>query len=234
MESLNQKVGCRGSTWQELLKCGLPQWLREQLATCKGGVPTEDDELVQAIKEISLAREQFLKEEKLRGHSVGEKDSVAKGKGGKRKRGAGKADDAREEKAPVSKKPKTSTASSAGKGTPRFTKEQKDEALRGILSNLVDAWMKKELGARCGLSNHRWQWCRKEISISSTHKMGKKEKKDQEPEKKEESASASSVSRKRKAPAHTVCVGITQLPVEERILANLRVKGWLFEESSNV
>ena len=84
--------------------------------------------------------------------------------------------------------------------------------------------MKKELCARCGLSNHRWQWCRKEISISSTRKKGKKERKDKEPEKKEETASASSVSLKRKAPAHTVSVGIHQLPVEERILANLRLK----------
>src|SRR5437016_1664410 len=139
------------------------------------------------MKEIGLTREQFLNEEKHQGHTVGEKDTGSKGKGGKCKQGAGKADDGLEEKATVAKKPKTSAASSAGNSSPRFTKEQKDEALRGKPSNLVDARMKKEFCARCGLSNHRWQWCRKEISISSTRKKGKKEKKDKEPEKKEES-----------------------------------------------
>ena len=80
---------------------------------------------------------------------------------------------------------------------------------------------------RCGLPKHRWQWCRKEISISSTRKKDKKGKKKEEggsAEKKETATAVSSVSRKRSASDDTVSVGIHTLPVEERILANLRFK----------
>ncbi len=192
LEGLNEKVGISGMTWREILKDGLPHELRKELAKVKGGEPEEDDALVVAIKEIGLAHEKFLAEEKMRGgQSEGKTDSGAKGKG-KRKRGSGKGDDAQEKKeAPDAKKPKTAQTPAAGNSTPRFTKEQESEALKGIPQNLREARMNKGLCTRCGLPKHRWQWCRKEITISSTRKKGKKDKKEGGAEgKKDETAAA--------------------------------------------
>jgi len=246
LEGLNEKVGIAGITWREVIKDGLPHELRKELAKVKGGEPEEDDALMGALKEIGLAHEKFLAEEKVRGNSGGGQDSGAKGKGkGKRKRGSEKDNDAQEkEDTPAVKKPKGAQTPAAGKSTPRFTKEQESEALKGIPQNLREARMNKGLCTRCGLPKHRWQWCRKEISISSTRKKGKKEKKDGGAEgKKDESAPAASSiqlkkrpllsvqadekrerERKRKTPVNTTSVSIHPLPVEERILANLRLK----------
>ena len=61
-----------------------------------------------------------------------------------------------EEKAPSGKKLKKDAAPVTGTGSPRFTKEQEEEALAGIPQNLWEVWCKKGLCNRCGLSKHRW------------------------------------------------------------------------------
>ena len=64
-------------------------------------------------------------------------------------------------------------------------------------------------------------FCLKEISLSSTKKSGKKAK----TEASETSTVVATVSEaKKKAPVHTVGPGVTSLPMQDRILANLRVK----------
>ena len=115
-----------------------------------------------------------------------------------------------------------------GTGSPRFTKEQEEEALAGIPKNLREARRKKGLCDRGGLPKHRWQWCRREIYISftgKTEKKGKgKKKKDKDDSKAAPAATASSVTLKRKAPTNTVSIGVFPLPPYKRILANLRWK----------
>jgi hypothetical protein len=222
LTNLNEKANISGRAWRNILCGGLPQELRKDLAKMQGGKPKEDDALVAAIKEVGLAHEEFLREEKLK-----EKSAPSGKQKGKRKREAEKSNaSANEDKAPAGKKPKKDAAPVTGTGSPRFTKEQEDEALKGIPQNLRDARGNKGLCVRCGLPKHRWQWCRREISISSTRKTEKKgkgkkkEKKDATPE----APAASVVTLKRKAPANTVSVGIHPLPVSERILAYLRWK----------
>ena len=64
-------------------------------------------------------------------------------------------------------------------------------------------------------------FCLKEISLSSTKKSGKKAKKVSS----ETSTAVATVSAaKNMAPVHTAGPGVTSLPMEDRILANLRVK----------
>ena len=98
----------------------------------------------------------------------------------------------------------------------------------GIPQNLRETRRKKGLCDRCGLPTHRWQWCRREISISSTcktEKMGKgKKKMDKDDPEAAPAATASSVAHKRKAPTNTVSIGVFPLPPYQRILAHLRWK----------
>ena len=64
-------------------------------------------------------------------------------------------------------------------------------------------------------------FCLKEISLSSTKKSGKKAKK----EASETSTAVATISVvKKKAPVHMVGPGVTSLQMQDRILANLRVK----------
>ena len=64
-------------------------------------------------------------------------------------------------------------------------------------------------------------FCLKEISLSSTKTSGKKAKK----EASEKSTAVATVSAaKKRAPVHTVGPGVTSLPMQGHILANLRVK----------
>ena len=64
-------------------------------------------------------------------------------------------------------------------------------------------------------------FCLKEISLSSTKKSGKKAKK----EASETCTAVETVSAaKKKAPIHMVGPGVTSLPMQDHILANLRVK----------
>ena len=124
------------------------------------------------MKEVGLAHEQFLREEKLKQRTTCTPSGKQKGK---RKRETEKLNaTADEEKAPSGKKPKKDAAPVTGTGSPRFTKEQEEEALVGIPQILWEAQRKKGLFDRCGLPKHRWQWYRREISISSTRKTEKK------------------------------------------------------------
>ena len=77
-----------------------------------------------------------------------------------------------------------------------------EAALAGIPQNLREARRKKGLCDRCGLPKHRWQWCRREISILSTRKTEKKgkgkKKKDKDDSEAAPAVTASSVALKRK------------------------------------
>ena len=166
----------------------------------QGGKPEEDDALIAAMKEMGLADEQFLREEKLKERTTSAPSGKQKGK---RKQETEKSNvTADEEKAPSGKKPKKDAAPVTVTGSPRFTKEQEEEALAGIPQNLREARRKKGLCDHCGLPKHRWQWCRREMAISSTRKMemkgtGKK-KKDKDDSEAAPAATASSVELKRK------------------------------------
>ena len=134
-----------------------------------------------------------------------------------------------EEKATSGKKPKKDAAPVTVTGSPRFTKEQEEEALAGIAQNLWEARCKKGLCDHYGLPKHWWQWCRREISISSstskTEKKGKeKKKKDKDDSEAAPAATASSVALKRKAPTNTVYIGVFPLLLYKRILPLLRWK----------
>ena len=156
------------------------------------------------MKEVGLSHKQFLCEEKLKEWTTSAPSGKQKGK---HKRVTEKSNaTADEEKVPPGKKPKKDAAPVTGTGSPRFTKEQEEEALAGIPQNLREARRKQGLCDRCGLPKHRWQWCRREISISSTSKTEKKgkgkKKKDKEDSVAAPAATASSVALKRKAPTN--------------------------------
>lgn len=230
LEALNEKAGVSGIHWRKTLLRGLSEKFRLNIATMRGGIPKDDDDLIAAIKEVGLVLEEHQREEKASGGNSG---NTGGGQGGKNKRkrgqGQGQGTDAQEKKdeGPAAKKPKGNTSTpAAGKGTPRFTQEQKEEALKGVPENLRVARSKKSLCERCGFDNHQWKWCRKDVVISSTRKKGKGKGKGKETaeEKKETAPAASSISLKRKAPAHTVSVTIQPLSCEQRILADLRRK----------
>ena len=224
--NLNEKANISGRAWRSMLVKGLPHELRKDLATMQGGQPEEDDALIAAMKEVGLAHEQFLREEKLKERTT----SVPSGKQkGKRKRETEKYNaTADEEKASSGKKPKKETGPVTGTGSPRFSKEQEEEALAGIPQNLREARRKKGLCNRCGLPKHCWQWCWREISISSTRKTEKKgkvkKKKDKDDSEAAPAATASSVALKRKAPTNTVSIGVFPIPTYQRIQAYLRWK----------
>ena len=126
---------------------------------------------------------------------------------------------------PARKQLSVSHAGTTGGGgkarTPHFTKDGMVIALKGIQLALREARDKKDLDRKCSLAGHKWMVCLKEISLSSMKKSGKKAKK----EASETSTAVATVSAaKRKAPVHTVGPGVTSLPMQDRILTNLRVK----------
>ena len=114
------------------------------------------------------------------------------------------------------KKPKKDAAPVTGTGIPRFNKDQEEEALSVIPQNLQEAQHKKGLCDCCGLSKYRWQWCRREISISSTRKTEKKgrgkKKKDRDNFEAVPAVTASLVAVKRKAPTNMVSIRVFPLP----------------------
>ena len=221
---LNKKANISGCAWRSMHVNGLPHELRKDLAKMQRGKPAEDDALIAAMKEVGLAHEQCLREEKLKERTTSAPSGKLKGKHKRETEKSNATTD--EEKAPSGKKPKKHAAPVTGTGSPRFTKEQEEEALAGIPQNLREARRKKGLCDRCGLAKHRWQRCRREISISSTRKTEKKgkgkKKKDKDDSEAAPAATASSVALKRKAPTNMVSIGIFPLLPYERILAHLR------------
>ena len=115
------------------------------------------------------------------------------------------------------------TGSSGKAKTSHFTKEEREIALKRVQPTLREARDKRDLWRRCGLAGHKYMFCLKEISLSSTKKSGQKAKK----EASETSTAVVTVCvAKKKAPIYMVGPGITSLPMhwQDRILANLRVK----------
>ena len=104
---------------------------------------------------------------------------------------------------------------------PRLSKDEIEVTLKGVQPTLRETRDKRDLCRRCGLAGHKWMFCLKEIPLSSTKKTGKKAKK----EASEMSTAVATISiAKKKAPVHKVGPGITSLPMQDRILANLRDK----------
>ena len=78
----------------------------------QGGKPEEDDALIAAMKEVGLAHEQFLREEKLKERTTSAPSGKQKGK---RKRETAKSNTtADEEKSPSGKKTKKDAAPVTG------------------------------------------------------------------------------------------------------------------------
>ena len=226
--NLNEKANISSHAWRRLLTKGLPHKLQMDLAKMQGGKHKEDDALITPIKEVGLAHEQFqvLHEEKLKERTMSAPSGMQKGK---RKWETEKSNaTADEEKTPSGKKPKKDATPVTGTGSPKFTKEQDEEALADIPQNLREAWRKKGLCDRCGLPNHCWQWCRREISISSTRKTEKKgkrkKKKNKDDSKAAPAATASSVALKRRAATNKLSIGVFPLHQYKTILAHLRWK----------
>ena len=107
--------------------------------------------MLSAFKEVGLAHEEFHRDEKLKDKDPGANPS-GKGKGnGKRKREPEKGNaTAKEDSAPAGKTAKKAAAAGSGSVQPRFSKDQEDEALKGIPDNLREARGKKKLCTRCG------------------------------------------------------------------------------------
>ena len=230
LQQLNMKVNMSGVMWQELIKEALPEAILDRLSGHMGGEPQEDDAFVLAVKEHGLAHERRDAEKKQRG-SVTQSGTPSGPKGNKRKRGGAGGNAApatADSSAPAEKKQRTGGTTvrpAGGKGNPpRFSKEQLDEALKGVQATLRDARFKKKLCQRCGLSNHRWQWCQKEINVSSTTKDKKKAKKAIKAAPMTSTAVATVSAIKMKAPENTVGPGVSSAPMHERILANLKFK----------
>ena len=159
--------------------------------------------MLAAIKEVGLAAEEFSRDEKLKGKGPGATPS-GKGKGngkGTQESEKGNAT-AKEDTAPAGKLAKKAPATGSASGQPIFTKNQEVEALKGIRDNLHEARGTKKLCTHCGLNNHGWQWCQREISVSYTCKAEKKEKGKKKKDKadSEEAPAVISVALKRNAP----------------------------------
>ena len=237
IELLNMMVGSHGLQNRDLIKAGLNTKLRDRLSLTQCGEPDEDNALVQAIKEKGLAYERRLEEEKREGKTSDSAPTSgpATGKNLKRKRGgavtgaaAAPATGTLRSDAPPAKKQSTRAKSEASVGAekgnpPRFTKEQMEEALKGVQQTLRDARERKKLCLRCGFGGHRWHWCQKDIVVSSVRKKEKSPK--GEPSEAGTQAAAVSAA-KRSTTMHTVRSGITSLPMQECIMpvANLRIK----------
>ena len=78
--NLNKKVNIPGRAWRSMHVNGLPHELRKDLAKMQGGKPEEDDALIAAMKEVGLALEQFLREEKLMERTTSAPSGKQKGK----------------------------------------------------------------------------------------------------------------------------------------------------------
>ena len=183
LQQLNMKVGMSGVMWRELIMEGLPEFIWDLLPLTQGGGPQEDDALILCIKEHGLNYERRQGEKTL---AVSASMSTSTSAGKKRKRsggGTGATPASEHSSGPPAKKHSTvSHAGTTGGGgkarTPRFTKDEIEIALKGISPTLQEARDKSDLCRRCGLAGHRWMFCLKEISLSSTKKSSKKAKKE--------------------------------------------------------
>ena len=118
----NEKGNISGRAWRSILTKSLPPELRKDFAEIQGGKPDEDDALITAMKEVGLAHEQCLREEKLKERTT----SAPSGKQKiQHKRQSEKSNaTADEEKAPSGKKPKKDAAPVTGTGSPRAPNHQ--------------------------------------------------------------------------------------------------------------
>ena len=78
--NLNEKANISGRAWRSMCTNGLPDELRKVLAKIQGGNPEEDDALIAAMKEVGLAHEQFLREEKLKERTASATSGKERGK----------------------------------------------------------------------------------------------------------------------------------------------------------
>ena len=134
---LNMKVGMSGVTWRELIKEGLPDFILDLLPLTQGGEPQEDDALILCIRDHGLNYE-CRQGEKMLATLVSMSTSTSAGK--KRKRsgaGTGATPASEHSAGPPAKKQLTGshagTTGSGGKvGTPGFTKDEMEIAVKGV------------------------------------------------------------------------------------------------------
>ena len=215
-----------GVMWRELIKAGLTDFILDLLPLTQGRKPHEDDDLILCIKGHGLNYEHRHGEKRLAA-SASTSTLTSAGKKRKHSGGGTGATPTSEHSAgpPAKKQLMVSHAGTTGGGrkarTPCFTKEEMEIALKGVQPTFREARDKRDLCRRCGLAGHKWMFCLKEISLSLTKKSGKKAQK----EASETSTVVATVSAaKKKEPVHMVGPGVTSLPMQDRILANLRVK----------
>ena len=226
LQQLSMKVNMSGVMWRELIKEGLPDFILDLLPLTQGGEPQEDDALILCIKEHRLNYERRQGEKKLAASASMSTSTSAEKKHKCSGGGTGATPASEHSAGPRAKKQLTvSHSETTGGGgkvrTPHFTKDEMQIALKGIHPTLREARDKRDLCRRCGLAGHQWMFCLKEISLSSMKKSGRKAKK----ETSEMSTAVATISAaKKKAPVDTVGPGVTSLPMQDRILANLRVK----------
>ena len=212
--------------WRELWKAGFRDFILDLLRLTQGGESQEDDALILCINLHGLNYERRQGEKKLVA-SVLTRTSTSAGKKGKRSGGGTGVTPVSEQSSgpPAKKQLMASIAGTTGGDwkarTPRFSKDQMDDALKRVQPTLREAWDKSDLYWKRGLAGHKWIICLKEISLSSTKKSGKKAKK----EASEILTVVPTISAAKKmAPVHTKGPDVTSLPMQDHVLAKLRVK----------
>ena len=222
IELLCMNLGSHGLQYGDLMMAGLHTKLCDRLSQTQDGEPNEDDALVQAIEEQGLAYERRLEDKKREGKTSDSAPSSGTASGmnlNRKRRGAGStAADASgtgtsSSDTPSAKKQLTRAKSAAsadvGKGNPpSFTEKQMEEVLKGVQQTLRDVRKRKKLCLRCGFGGHKWQWCQKDIVVSSVCKKEKSSK--GEPSEASTPVAALSVA-KRSAPMHTVRSAISSI-----------------------
>ena len=110
---------------------------------------------------------------------------------------------------------------------PRFSKDEMEVTLKGVQLTLRDVRDKRDLCQRNRLAGRKWMFGFKEISLALTKKSGMMANK----EASDPTTAVTIVSAaKKKAPVHTVHPGVTSLLMQDRILANLRVKAGVSQQ----
>ena len=149
VQQLNMMVGMSGVMWSKLIKEGLPDYILDLLPLTQGGEPQEDHALILCIKEHSLNYERRQGEKKL-GASASSSTSTSAGKKRKRSGGGTGATPVREQSSgpPAKKQLTASSAGTTGGGgkatTLRFSKDQMDDALKGMQPTLREARDKRD------------------------------------------------------------------------------------------
>ena len=178
MENLNIHVNMTGISWRKLIEDQLPVDTLRRLSLREF---TDDREWEEAVRLVARQEEDFKERQGLRGDNSTSAGSTSSGK---RKRDDPKEKPAKKvrpqytaaEKAAYQKKQagkrKVKQEVKAATGQKIVHKVWKT-AHEGIDDAVVDQRKKDSQCTRCGMDNHGWKHCRKEIRVSTIKKVGK-------------------------------------------------------------